>query len=434
MAVIQRNLSFTFLAFFRSKKAEGIVLFLMTALSLVLANSTFGTAWANAWHVEFAGLSAEHWINDGLMAIFFLLIGLELERELYNGELSDIRNALLPIAAALGGVAVPAAIHYALNGGAPTQDGIGIPMATDIAFALGVLALLGSSVPASLKIFLAALAVIDDLCAIIVIALFYTSDVALHYLFGALGVFAVLVVLNRMRVIAMLPYLVGGMLMWFLMLKSGVHATIAGVLLAFAIPFSAYQDDVKSPSHRLEHLLHRPVAYLILPLFALANTAIVIDADWVQGLLSANSLGIIVGLVVGKPLGIVLMSVLAVAIGLCRLPLDLGWRHVIGAGFLGGIGFTMSIFIANLAFPASPALIAASKMATLAGSLIAAVLGSLWLVFNGKPTAVDTDPNTMDFGDDEPDGWSWPFAQCEDSCFRRGANYDEGGNSGSRNA
>jgi NhaA family Na+:H+ antiporter len=434
MAVIQRNLSLTFLAFFRSKKAEGIVLFLMTALSLVLANSTFGAAWANVWHVEFAGLSAEHWINDGLMAIFFLLIGLELERELYNGELSDIRNALLPIAAALGGVAVPAAIHYALNGGTPTQDGIGIPMATDIAFALGVLALLGSSVPASLKIFLAALAVIDDLCAIIVIALFYTSDVALYYLFGAIGVFGLLVVLNRLRVVAMLPYLVGGALMWFLMLKSGVHATIAGVLLAFAIPFSAYQDDVKSPSHRLEHILHRPVAYLILPLFALANTAIVIEADWMQALLSANSLGIIVGLVIGKPVGIVLMSALAVAIGLCRLPLDLGWRHVIGAGLLGGIGFTMSIFIANLAFPAAPALVAASKMAILAGSLIAATLGSLWLLFNGKPTAVDTDPNTMDFGDDEPDGWSWPFAQREGSCFRRGANYDEGGNKGSRNS
>lgn len=396
MTVVQRSLSLTFLAFFRSKKAEGIVLIVMTALSLALANSTIGAAWIDAWHVEVAGLSAEHWINDGLMAIFFLLIGLELERELYNGELSDIRNALLPIAGALGGVAVPAAIHYALNAGTLTQDGIGIPMATDIAFALGVLALLGSSVPASLKIFLAALAVIDDLCAIIVIALFYTSDVALAYLFGALAVFGVLVVLNRLRVIALLPYLVGGVLMWFLMLKSGVHATIAGVLLAFAIPFSAFQDDVKSPSHRLEHALHRPVAYLILPLFALANTAIVIEADWMQGLLSANSLGIMVGLVVGKPLGIVLMSALAVAIGLCRLPLDLGWRHVVGAGFLGGIGFTMSIFIANLAFPTAPALIAASKMAILAGSLIAATLGSLWLFFNGKPLPGDTDPNTMD--------------------------------------
>src|SRR5690606_6550382 len=180
--------------------------------------------------------------------------------------------------------------------------------------------------------------------------------------------------------------------MWFLMLKSGVHATIAGVLLAFAIPFSAYQDDVKSPSHRLEHSLHRPVAYLILPLFALANTAIVIEADWMQALLSPNSLGIIVGLVIRKPLGIVLMSVLAVAIGLCRLPLDLGWRHVVGAGLLGGIGFTMSIFIANLAFPAAPALIAASKMAILAGSLVAAVLGSLWLLVNGKPMPGDTDP------------------------------------------
>ncbi|MGV3591438.1 MAG: Na+/H+ antiporter NhaA, partial [Gammaproteobacteria bacterium] len=351
MPVVQRNLSLTFLAFFRSKKAEGLVLIAMTVLSLALANSAAGHAWIEAWHVEFAGLSAEHWINDGLMAIFFLLIGLELERELYNGELSDIRNALLPIAAALGGVVVPAAIHYAFNSGSPTQPGIGIPMATDIAFALGVLALLGSSVPASLKIFLAALAVIDDLCAIVVIALFYTSDLAPYYLAAALAVFALMVLLNRLRVVLLLPYLLGGALMWFLMLKSGVHATIAGVLLAFAIPFSAYQDDAKSPSHRLEHALHRPVAYLILPLFALANTAIVIEADWTQNLLSANSLGIVAGLVFGKPLGIVLASLGAVAIGLCRLPLDLGWRHVIGAGLLGGIGFTMSIFIANLAFP-----------------------------------------------------------------------------------
>ncbi|HEY0961564.1 MAG TPA: Na+/H+ antiporter NhaA [Pseudomonadales bacterium] len=434
MAVIQRRLSLTFLAFFRSKKAEGVVLIAMTALSLALANSAAGNVWIDAWHVELAGLSAEHWINDGLMAIFFLLIGLELERELYNGELSDIRNALLPIAAALGGVAIPAGIHYALNQGSVTQPGIGIPMATDIAFALGVLALLGNSVPASLKIFLAALAVIDDLCAIIVIALFYTSDLAPYYLLAALAVFAAMVVMNRMRVMLLLPYLIGGVLMWYLMLKSGVHATIAGVLLAFAIPFSAYQDDVKSPSHRLEHALHRPVAYLILPLFALANTAIVVESDWMQELASANSLGIIAGLVIGKPLGIVLMSLLAVSAGLCRLPLDLGWRHVAGAGLLGGIGFTMSIFIANLAFPGVPALVAASKMAILAGSLIAALLGSLWLVLNGKPMPGDTDVDTMDFGDDDPDGWSWPFAQGRNSCFRRALDSQDDGSSGSRNS
>jgi Na+:H+ antiporter, NhaA family len=399
MATVSRKLSNTFQAFFNSEKAGGIVIIMATALSLAIANSPWGASYLQGWHMNLGGLSIEHWINDGLMAIFFLLIGLELERELYNGELSDIRNALLPIVAASGGVALPAAIHFALNTGSATQPGIGIPMATDIAFALGVLALLGSRVPASLKIFLTALAVIDDLVAIIVIALFYTSELVALYLLGALVVFAVLVVLNRMRVIALTPYLIGGVMMWFLMLKSGVHATITGVLLAFAIPFSAKEDDGESPSHRLEHVLHKPVAFLILPLFALANTAIVIAPDWTQALASHNSLGIIGGLLVGKPLGITLLSVLAVHIGVCRLPLDLGWRHIIGAGLLGGIGFTMSIFIANLAFPGDPETVNAAKMAILGGSLIAGVLGYLWLRLFGKPLSGDADLNTLDFDD-----------------------------------
>ena len=400
MPPLQRRLTLTFRAFFQSKKAEGIVLILMTLASLVLANSAVGEAYLAAWHVEFAGLDAEHWINDGLMAIFFLLIGLELERELYSGELSDIRNALLPIAAAFGGVVVPAAIHYALNRDTPMQAGIGIPMATDIAFALGVLALLGDRVPASLKIFLTALAVVDDLCAIVVIALFYTTNLAALYLVGALAVFAALIVLNRMRVMLLWPYLAGGALMWFLMLQSGVHATIAGVLLAFAIPYSARDHDTESPSHRLEHALHKPVAFVILPLFALANTAIVIDPDWMRNLASSNSLGIIVGLVVGKPIGIVAMSLLAVAAGVCRLPLDLGYRHIVGEGLLGGIGFTMSIFIANLAFPNDAALVVASKMAILGGSLMAAIAGCVWLSLFAPPHAGDRDTDTMDFADE----------------------------------
>ena len=337
------------------------------------------------------------------MAVFFLLIGLELERELNNGELSDLRNAALPMLAAAGGIAVPALIHFSLNGGTPTQAGVGIPMATDIAFALGVLALLGSRVPASLKIFLTALAVMDDLGAIIVIALFYTSELSFLYLLGAAAVFAALMAMNRLlRIMALLPYLAGGALMWFLMLKSGVHATIAGVLLAFAIPYSTKEDDTASPSHRLEHFLHKPVTFLIQPIFALANTGIVIGADWAAELASLNSLGIIAGLVVGKPIGIVLFSFAAVALGLCRLPLDLGWRHIAGAGLLGGIGFTMSIFITNLAFTGQADVINGAKMAILAASLVAGVLGFAWLKLRGAPMAGDTDPDTMDLEQGTP--------------------------------
>ena len=398
MPTVQQALSLTFQRFFHSKKAGGIVLILCTFVSLVAANSAQGEAYLGFWHTHVGGLSVEHWVNDGLMAIFFLLIGLELERELYNGELSDIRHAMLPLIAALGGVALPAGIHFLLNGGTPTQAGIGIPMATDIAFALGVLALLGSRVPASLKIFLTALAVMDDLAAIVVIAVFYTTDLAFAYLLGALAVFGILVCMNRfLRIMALLPYLVGGAIMWALMLKSGVHATIAGVLLAFAIPYSSRQDDVESPSHRLEQVLHLPVAFLVLPVFALANTGIVIGANAADDLASANSVGILAGLVVGKPVGITLFTLGAVALGLCRLPLDLSWRHVLGAGLLGGIGFTMSIFITNLAFVGDAALVNNAKMAILLASLVAGLLGYAWLGIFGKPTLQDTDTGTMDF-------------------------------------
>ena len=271
-------------------------------------------------------------------------------------------------------------------------------MATDIAFALGVLALLGSKVPASLKIFLTALAVMDDLGAIIVIAVFYTAQLSIVYLFGATAIFGLLLALNHfLRLRSLAPYLIGGALGWFLMLKSGVHATIAGVLLAFTIPFSAVEDDAHSLSHRLEHFLHKPVAFIILPIFALCNTGVVIGADWAQTLTTANSAGIIGGLVFGKPLGITLLSFVAVTIGICRLPLDLNWRHIFGAGLLGGIGFTMSIFITNLAFVGSAILVNASKMAILLASLTAGTIGFLWLKLLGKPTDADTDADTMDF-------------------------------------
>lgn len=390
MTSIQRRLSKTFTRFFNSSKSTGILLITCTLLSLLIANSQYGDSYTGFWHTKLGGLSIEHWVNDGLMAIFFLLIGLELERELYSGELSDFRNALLPIVAAVGGIAVPALIHYSFNAGTPTQEGLGIPMATDIAFALGVLALLGSRIPGTLKVFLTALAVMDDLGAIIVIALFYTAELATNYLLGALAVFGMLIMLNRVfRVMALWPYIIGGILMWFLMLQSGVHATIAGVLLAFAIPYSTKEDDEVSPSHKLEHFLHHPVAFLILPIFALANTGIIIGSGWAQDILSANSLGIFAGLVIGKPLGITLISFLAVALGLCRFPLDLNWKHIFGAGLLGGIGFTMSIFITNLAFPGAPNEINASKLAILLASLTAGILGFLWLWLFGKTANSD---------------------------------------------
>jgi NhaA family Na+:H+ antiporter len=398
MGVVQRKLSKTFQNFFDSEKSSGILLIVCTIVSLIITNSILGTNYLSIWQVHIAGLSVEHWINDGLMAIFFLFIGLELERELQVGELSDFKNALLPIFAAIGGLCLPALIHFIFNNGTAAQAGIGIPMATDIAFALGVLALLGSRIPASLKVFLTVLAVIDDLGAIIVIAVFYTAQLSAWYLFGSLAVFGLLLALNRsFRVMSLVPYLLGGALMWFLMLKSGVHATIAGVLLAFTIPFTGKDDDEESPSHRLEHFLHKPVAFIVLPIFALCNTGIIVGADALPNLTAPNSLGIVSGLLIGKPIGITLLSFGAVSLGICRLPLDLSWKHIFGAGILGGIGFTMSIFITNLAFVGESDTINASKMAILLASLTAGTTGFLWLKLLGERKESDDDMNTMDF-------------------------------------
>ncbi|MGB4812060.1 MAG: Na+/H+ antiporter NhaA [Methylophilaceae bacterium] len=375
-------LSNTFNRFFESEKSSGIVLVLCTVVSILIANSTLGADYLSIWHATFLGLSIEHWVNDGLMAIFFLMIGLELEREIYIGELSSIKNALLPICAAIGGMAMPALLHLTMNYGTPTQEGLGIPMATDIAFALGILAMLGSRIPASLKVFVVAFAVMDDLGAIVIIATFYTAKISISYLLGAFLVWVLLIVLNRVfRVMAVLPYIIGGLLMWFLMLKSGVHATVAGILLAFAIPFSAKDDDQTSPSYRLENWLHRPVAFIILPIFALANTGIIFEPNWLQGLLSINSAGIALGLFVGKPVGVLTFCYLAVILGICNLPSDLKWQHIAGAGMLGGIGFTMSIFITNLAFANDLAMINASKIAVLLASMSAGIIGYLWLHF-----------------------------------------------------
>ncbi|MEP6944491.1 MAG: Na+/H+ antiporter NhaA [Acidobacteriota bacterium] len=398
MGAVQRRLSSSFKAFFEAEKSSGIVLIICTIVSLALANSAFGGSYLAIWHVYIGGLSVEHWINDALMAVFFLLIGLELERELYNGELSNFKNAMLPIFAAIGGICGPAAIHFLFSYGTPGQAGIGIPMATDIAFALGVLALVGSRVPASLKVFLTALAVMDDLGAIIVIAVFYTAKLSALYLLGSLLIWVILLVLNRyFKVLSLIPYMIGGVIMWYFMLRSGVHASIAGVLLAFAIPFSANQDDESSPSHRLEHLLHKPVAFAILPIFALANTGIVIGSDALTTLANPNELGILAGLVIGKPVGIFLICLVVVTLGVCRLPLDLNWRHIFGAGLLGGIGFTMSIFIANLAFASNPVDINGSRMAILLASLVAGTAGFIFLKLLGQPEKFDQDMDSMDF-------------------------------------
>ncbi len=378
------KLTESFKEFFDNEKSAGISLVICSIISLIIANSAMSGSYLGFWEQYVGGLSISHWVNDGFMAIFFLLIGCELKRELYEGELSNLRNAMLPIIAAVGGVAVPAIIHFSLNAGLPTQAGIGIPMATDIAFALGILALAGDRVPGSLKIFLTALAVIDDLIAIIVIAIFYTSKFSLLYLLLALSVFGVLMILNRLKFNSLLFYLILGAVMWFFMLKSGVHATIAGVLLAFTIPYTPETDD-EDPLNVLEHHLHKPVAFFILPVFALANTGIIIGANWTQELTTPNSLGIILGLFFGKLLGVTMLTFIAVKLKICRLPKSLKWHHIIGAGFLGGIGFTMAIFITNLAFAGDTTLINDSKMAVLLTSLCAGVAGFLWLIlFSGK--------------------------------------------------
>lgn len=358
--------------FFNSEKAGGFILILATIVSLLVANSAMGESYIHFWHIYLGGLSLAHWINDGLMAIFFLLIGLELEREIYKGELSNIKDALLPIFAAIGGMLIPAAFYMAFNFGTPTSSGAGIPMATDIAFALGILALLGSRVPVSLKIFLTALAVIDDLGAILIIAFFYTSSLSWTNLLIALGIFALLLVLNRLKVKQLIFYIVGGIFMWYFMLNSGVHATITGVLLAFVIPFG--KGDKKSPSYKLQHFLHQPVAFIILPIFALANTAIVLSGNLSETIVQDYSLGIALGLIVGKPLGIFVLSYLSVKLGISKLPEELSWKSVIGVGFLAGIGFTMSIFITLLAFNDAD-IINNAKLMILLSSLVAGIIG-----------------------------------------------------------
>jgi NhaA family Na+:H+ antiporter len=359
-----------------NERTSGLLLLACTVVSLAISNSILGPSYMALWHREVAGNSLEFWINDGLMAIFFLMVGLELEREIYIGELSKRKQALLPAMAALGGMLVPAGIHLLFNHGLPTARGAGIPMATDIAFAIGILALLGNRVPLALKVFLTALAVIDDLGAIVTIAIFYSTGIQWAWLGTALGIYGVLLSLNRFKVHRLTPYLLLGVAMWWCMLHSGIHATITGVLLAFAIPFG--KGNSESISWKLQHFLHKPVTLFIMPLFALANTCIELGPDWHRHLFTPNSYGIFLGLVVGKPLGIVAFSTLAVSMGICALPPGVTWRQLAGAGVLGGIGFTMSIFIAMLAFNDAEH-IQISKATILLSSVVAGLIGFGWL-------------------------------------------------------
>jgi Na+:H+ antiporter, NhaA family len=370
----------TFRRFIQSEQFGGVLLVACTVVSLALANSPIAAAWLHLWHLKLGPMSVEHWINDALMAIFFLMIGLELERGVYVGALSKVRNALLPAFAAVGGMLAPALIHFAMNRGTATESGFGIPMATDIAFALAVLALLGSRVPVALKLFIVAYAIIDDLGAIVLIATVYTAEISLAWLLLALGTWAALIALNlSRRSMSLWPYLSGGVILWYCVYHAGIHASIAGVMLAFAIPFSPRRPTAESPSHRLERRLHKPVAYLILPLFALANTGVTIDAQSVAELSHGNSLGIALGLLIGKPFGVVLMCLVAVKSGISLLPPEVRWSHMFGAGLLGGIGFTMSIFITNLAFADHEVMVASSKLTVLIASSVAGLLGLAWL-------------------------------------------------------
>ena len=427
-----------FQSFFKTEAAGGIVLLAAAAVALLWANSPLAGSYAALWETYVTvGAGAFEiskplllWVNDGLMAIFFFVVGLEIKREVLTGELAEPRKAALAIAAALGGMVVPAALYFAVTAGTDRATGWGIPMATDIAFALGVLALLGSRAPLALKVFLTAVAIVDDLGAVIVIALFYTAQLNVTALVASLGLVVLLAVLNRVGVRRTWVYALIGVIAWVAMLKSGVHATIAGVLVALTIPATRKIDEnafaetagslldrfragltpghavpdsdqmaavhglehaceaIEPPLERLEHGLHGLVAFGIMPVFALANAGVAFGAGFGDLITDTVALGVMLGLVVGKPVGVMALAFLAVKTGIAALPAGVTWRHVLGVSFLTGIGFTMSIFIANLAFGAGP-LLDSAKMGILAASLVSGVLGAVVLL---RLPLVDTAP------------------------------------------
>ena len=378
-----------FKSFFDSEKVAGLLLVCCAIISLLIANSNLGGDYIHFIHTKvdlsFANIpldySVEHWVNDGLMAIFFLMVGLEVEREIYIGELADFKKAILPLAGAIGGICIPSLIHFILNKGTATHPGFAIPMATDIAFALGILALAGNKVPTAVKVFLTALAIIDDIGTIIVIAFFYTKTVLFTYLLIALGILIGLFILNRLKIRKLIFYILPGIVMWYCFLKSGVHPTIAGVLLAFVIPF--HENDDENVSYQLQHFLHKPVAFIIVPIFALVNTAILIPSNVISSLSTSNSLGIIIGLLAGKLIGIFSIPYILVKTGFAKLQDGLTWKNLFGIGCLGGIGFTMSMFISNLAFT-DPVLVSSSKLSILFASAIAAILGLIIFLSNKR--------------------------------------------------
>lgn len=382
------NLS-VFKKFFSSNTSGGILLFLCVVISLIIANTSSSTAFNELLQVKLGfenesiqlRYSLKQWIDDGLMAIFFLLVGLEIKRELVEGELSSPKNAILPILAAVGGAIVPAVIYTIFNHDQASHHGWGIPMATDIAFALAIISLLDKRVPPSLKIFLAALAIVDDLLAILVIAIFYSTELHYTYLLYAAGITGLLVVFNRTGVKSVWAYIIPGLFIWYFIHHSGIHATIAGVLVAMTLPTTP--DATESPLEKLEHALANPVNFIIIPLFALVNTNITIHSEMVHGLNTPLGLGIILGLFFGKTIGIYLTTWICVKTKLANLPDMAGWKHMIGVGMLGGIGFTMSIFISMLSFK-DPVFIEEAKFAVLIGSLISGTCGYLYLSFVAK--------------------------------------------------
>lgn len=383
-------LSKYFQQFIHNSKSSGIVLIVCVLVSLLIANSSLSLSFQNFLDSKF-GLEVFHlnysvsvWVNDGLMAIFFLLVGLEIKRELLEGELSDIKKASLPIFAAIGGMLIPALIYFSFNHNTDYKNGWAIPMATDIAFSLAIISLLGKSVPNSLKIFLSALAIVDDLGAIIVIALFYTDQIDWLSLEICAVITVLLIILNKSGVKNLISYLIPGLFLWYFMHHSGIHATIAGVILAFTIPTNVSETEI-SPLEKLEGKLHIPVSFVIMPLFALANTNITFQKEIFEGFINPLSLGIIGGLFVGKVVGINLLSWLSIKMKWAELPAFSGWREMIGVGFLAGIGFTMSIFVSLLAFPDEIEIQNISKISILIASVLSGITGYILLKLKKKP-------------------------------------------------
>ena len=372
--------------FIRLETSGGIILMIAAVLAMIIANSPLATAYdailgtyikVGIGSFEIAK-PAILWINDGLMAIFFFLVGLEIKREVLAGELSSFDKAILPIMAAIGGMAVPGLIYAIINWGTPENlNGWAIPTATDIAFALGILALIGSRAPVALKIFLLAIAIIDDLGAIVIIAVFYTSQLSINALTISMLGFAVAIVLNRMGIQRTAPYLLVGIVMWVFVLKSGVHATLAGVLIALTIPLKSKNED-EAPLYKMEHGLHPWVAFLILPIFAFANAGVNFTGIGIDDLLQPLTLGIAVGLFLGKQIGVFLATWIGVKSGIARLPENVTWRHVYGVACLTGVGFTMSLFIGSLAFGAADEMNAV-RLGVVLGSVLSGLFGYVLL-------------------------------------------------------